>query len=214
MDLDSKGNYDFNKYFIDKDNLLDFNTNNNNFNNNIFKAKQRTNKKETFKNKSKETFQTGSSNQAASGTVSALTSEIFELQNMTVESDNEYTDNFTKSNSKKKILNNININNNNNNNKTKKLFHKKSSNSNESNIINTNDSATAISSFTIGNQTRIVKEKKNKTNKYEEKNLIDDSLENINLIEAKIDCSLANDSIKTIFEEFLLQHSCNMRFQY
>jgi hypothetical protein len=200
LDLDSKGNYDFNKYFIDKDNLLDFNTNNNNFNNNIFKAKQRTNKKETFKNKSKETFQTGSSNQAASGTVSALTSEIFELQNMTVESDNEYTDNFTKSNSKKKILNNININNNNNNNKTKKLFHKKSSNSNESNIINTNDSATAISSFTIGNQTRIVKEKKNKTNKYEEKNLIDDSLENINLIEAKIDCSLANDSIKTIFD--------------
>jgi hypothetical protein len=198
--LDSKGNYDFNKYFIDKDNLLDFNTNNNNFNNNIFKAKQRTSKKETFKNKSKETFQTGSSNQAASGTVSGLTSEIFELQNMTVESDNEYTDNFTKSNSKKKILNNLNNNNNNNNNKTKKLFHKKSSNSNESNIINTNESATAISSFTIGNQSRITKEKKNKTNKYEEKNLIDDSLENINLIEAKIDCSLANDSIKTIFD--------------
>jgi hypothetical protein len=76
-----------------------------------------------------------------------------------------------------------------------KLFHKNKTA--EIGILNINEPAAPIM-----NQPRTTKEKRSKS-KYDEKkgiHLKDDSLENINLIDTKVDCSLANDSIKTQFD--------------
>ena len=190
LDLDNDGDFDFNYFFRDKEKFFDilaqnnntnaFNINNNN--NSIKPTKQKENKKDL--SKSKETRQPSTSTTTAA-VIDPV--EAYELPDRLDESDVDFTDHFNKSNSKKKILNN--------NVKSKKLFQKNKTT--EIGILNTDDPAAPVM-----NLPRTSKEKRSKS-KYDDKkgtHLIDDSLENINLIDTKVDCSLANDSIKTIFD--------------
>lgn len=183
LDLNNNGDFDFNKFFIDKDRLL----NTANLNNNNNTTTKKSTKKETLNNKSKESYQA-----CTSAAATAISAELFELEDVDNYSEEETPEHFNKSNSKRKILNNKS---------NKRLFQKKNT-SNEMNLKSTNEPITTASSFAIVGQQRSIKDKRSKS-KYEDKkslNLIDDSLENINLIETKIDHSLANDSIKTIFD--------------
>ena len=200
LDLDNDGDFDFNSFFRDKEkffdvlsqnnnqNAININNNNNNNNNNSIKANKHKNRK-IDPSKSKETCQPNTSNAADSVVDPA---ELYELVDRLEESDIDLTDHFNKSNSKRKILSNNNL-------KSKKLFHKNKSA--EIGVLNTDEQAAAAAA-PVMNQPRTTKEKRSKS-KYDDKkgmHLIDDSLENINLIDTKVDCSLANDSIKTIFD--------------
>lgn len=186
LELNSDGDFDFNKFFNDKQSLLanvglqnlNINNNNNNTSNNESKKK----KKKASKKDSKLKCQPCTSAPAMIDSADFVELQQIENGEVSNESESDYGENFNKSNSKRKIL------------KTKKKT---------SDTANVTNEVTAMSSFAVVGQSKSSRDTSSKRKDSKKNaNLINDSdsLENVNLIETRVDHSLVNDSIKNIYD--------------